>query len=201
MKLYLCLVLLLQELRPFLLYLIHYTYTVTKRTLGKNMNQVLQTIRQRRSVRAFIDQSVSDEILKPILDAGRYAPSGHNTQPWRIVVVKSAEKRKQLAELAPQDDMIKTAPLTLAVLLDRTAGYDELKDAQAIGAMIENMLLAVHSLGLAACWMGKARDSRMEEVIGAREHEDLMALIPVGYAASSPEDVDRLPLEEIARFI
>jgi nitroreductase len=165
------------------------------------MNQVLQTIRQRRSVRAFIDQSVSDEILKPILDAGRYAPSGHNTQPWRIVVVKSAEKRKQLAELAPQDDMIKTAPLTLAVLLDRTAGYDELKDAQAIGAMIENMLLAVHSLGLAACWMGKARDSRMEEAIGAREHEDLMALIPVGYAASSPEDVDRLPLEEIARFI
>jgi nitroreductase len=201
MKLYLCFALLLQELRPFLLYLIHYTYTVTKRTLGKNMNQVLQTIRQRRSVRAFIDQSVSDEILKPILDAGRYAPSGHNTQPWRIVVVKSAEKRKQLAELAPQDDMIKTAPLTLAVLLDRTAGYDELKDAQAIGAMIENMLLAVHSLGLAACWMGKARDSRMEEVIGAREHEDLMALIPVGYAASSPEDVDRLPLEEIARFI
>jgi hypothetical protein len=49
--------------------------------------------------------------------------------------------------------------------------------------------------------MGKARDSRMEEAIGAREHEDLMALIPVGYAASSPEDVDRLPLEEIARFI
>ncbi len=165
------------------------------------MNQVLQTIRQRRSVRTFIGQPVSDEIIKQILDAGRYAPSGHNTQPWRIVVVRSAEKREQLAELAPQDDMIKAAPLTLAVLLDRTAGYDELKDAQAIGAMIENMLLAVHSLGLAACWMGKARDSQMEEVIGARENEDLMALIPVGYAASRPEDVDRLPLEEIARFI
>ena len=165
------------------------------------MNQILQVISRRRSVRAFTDRPVSDEMIMEIMDAGRYAPSGHNTQPWRVVVVKSPAKKQQLAKLAPQDDMIRSAPVTLAVLLDLTEGYDELKDAQAIGAMIENMLIAVHSLGLGACWMGRTCERQIEKLVGAAEHEQLMALIPVGYAASTANDVIRRPLSEIARFI
>ncbi len=165
------------------------------------MNEVLNAIRRRRSVRTFTNKPVSRETITQIIDAGRFAPSGHNTQPWRVVVVESAEKIHQLSKLAPQDNMIKTAPVTLAVLLDRDAGYDELKDAQGIGAMIENMLLAAYSLGLAGCWMGKAHDHQIEQVLGTSGGEELMALIPIGYAAETPQDTDRHPLEKIARFI
>lgn len=165
------------------------------------MNEVLRAIRERRSVRAFRPDPVEPEKVEAILEAARWAPSGRNTQPWRFVLVESAAKRAELARLVPQRDMIATAPLTLAVLLDRKAGYDELKDAQGIGACAQNVLLAVHSLGLGACWIGRARDREVEAVLGAREGEELMMLIPIGYPAETPPPRERRPLVELVRRI
>lgn len=165
------------------------------------MNEVLRAIRERRSVRAFRPDPVEPEKVEAILEAARWAPSGRNTQPWRFVLVESAEKRAELARLVPQRDMIATAPLTLAILLDRKAGYDELKDAQGIGACAQNVLLAVHSLGLGACWIGRARDREVEALLGARDGEELMMLIPIGYPAETPPPRDRRPLSELVRRI
>ncbi len=164
------------------------------------MNEVLATIKARRSVRKFAPGEVSDEDLTAILDAGRWAPSGKNTQPWRFIVVRSPEKRQALAALVPQDRMIATAPVTIAVMYDRTAGYNGFKDAQAIGAAIENILLAVHSLGLAACWMGKIRNPAIEAVVEARDFEELAALIPLGRPGEVPTPPSRLSRDEIVRY-
>jgi nitroreductase len=165
------------------------------------MNEVLKAIRERRSVRQFTTEPVPRAQIELILDAGRWAPSGKNTQPWRFLVVQNEQKRKALAEFAPQRKMIATAPLTLAVLLDKQAGYDELKDAQGIGACIQNILLAVHSLGLGACWMGKTHDPDIEGLLGVEESEELMALIPIGHPAEAPAPTSRQPLLKILRFV
>lgn len=165
------------------------------------MNEVLEAIRARRSIRRFSPGAVTEDELRMILDAGRWTPSGKNTQPWRFVVVKSAEKREALARLAPQDRMIETAPVTIGVLYDRDAGYDLLKDAHGIGAAIENILLAVHSLGLAACWMGKARVPEIEALLEAKSTEELAALIPIGHPGEEPAPPPRRELSEIVRYI
>jgi len=165
------------------------------------MNEVLQALLKRRSIRRFTNEPVTREQIETILEAGRFAPSGKNSQPWRFVVVESDERRAELAKLVPQKGMVAAAPVTLAVLLDHDAGYDELKDAQGIGAAIENMLLAVHALGLGACWMGVARDEVVETLVEAREGEELMAIIPIGHPAESPTGSLRRPLPEIVRFI
>ena len=165
------------------------------------MDGILDMIRDRRSVRAFRPDPVEKEKLDAILDAGRWAPSGKNTQPWRFVVVESAAKRAELAKLVTQRNMIGTAPVTLAILLDRRAGYDELKDAQGIGACAQNILLAVHALGLGACWIGRARDEEIESLLGAREGEELMMLIPIGYPAETPPARERRPLPEMVRRV
>ncbi|MBC7098637.1 nitroreductase family protein [Candidatus Bipolaricaulota bacterium] len=165
------------------------------------MNEVLRAIQGRRSIRAFRSEPVEREKVEAILEAGRWAPSGRNTQPWRFVVVESQEKREQLGRLVTQMDMIRTAPVTIAVLLDTEAGYDRIKDVQAIGACAQNMLLAAHSLGLGACWIGRVRDEQVERVLGAKEHEELMLLIPVGYPAESPAPKERKPLSELVRRI
>ena len=165
------------------------------------MNDILKAIHERRSVRRFKPEPVAREQIELILEAGRWAPSGKNTQPWRFVVVQNEEKKKALEKLAPQREMIATAPITLAVLLDKEAGYDDLKDAQGIGACIQNILLAVHSLELGACWMGRARDSEIERLLDAKESEELMALIPVGHPAEEPTPTPRHSLQEILRFV
>ena len=165
------------------------------------MNEVLKAIRERRSIRTFRADPVEPEKIEAILEAGRWAPSGKNTQPWRFVVVESQEKREQLGRLVTQMDMIRTAPVTIAVLLDTEAGYDRIKDVQAIGACAQNMLLAAHSLGLGACWIGRVRDEQVERVLGTKEHEELMMLIPIGYPAESPAPKERKPLSELVRRI
>jgi nitroreductase len=165
------------------------------------MNEVLRAICERRSIRVFRPDPVEPEKLEAILEAGRWAPSGRNTQPWRFVVVESQGKREQLGRLVTQMDMIRAAPVTIAVLLDGEAGYDRTKDAQAIGACAQNMLLAAHSLNLGACWIGRVRDAQLERVLGACEHEELMLLMPIGYPAESPASKERKPLSELVRRI
>ncbi len=165
------------------------------------MNDVLKAIRTRRSVRRYTDAPLSREQIEAILEAGRFTPSGKNTQPWRFVIIESESKRSELATLFPQQGLVAAAPVTLAILLDREAGYDELKDVQGIGAAIENILLAIHSLGLGACWMGRARDKEIERFLGAREGEELMALIPIGHPAEVSTPTPRLSLSDLARFI
>ena len=65
---------------------------------------VANTIKARKSVRAFTNQPVSLEDIKDILDAARYAPSGTNTQPWEVAVVQGATKRKLVAALLEKFD-------------------------------------------------------------------------------------------------
>ncbi len=165
------------------------------------MDAMLKQIRQRRTVRAFRSDPVEEEKIEAILEAGRWAPSGKNTQPWRFVVVRSEEKRKALGRMVPQRDMISTAPVTIAVLKHVPSGYDELKDAQGIGSCAQNLLLAVHALGLGACWIGRARDPEVEALLEAHEDEELMLLLPVGYPAEQPGEGKRNSLEELARYI
>lgn len=165
------------------------------------MNEVLRAIRERRSIRVFRSDPIEPEKLEAILEAARWAPSGRNTQPWRFVVVESKEKREELGRVVTQMDMVRTAPVTIAVLRDKDAGYDEVKDIQAIGACAQNILLAAHSLGLGACWLGRVRDPQIEKIIGAKENEELMMLIVIGYPRERPPVRERKPLEELVRRI
>lgn len=165
------------------------------------MNEVLRAIRERRSIRVFRPDPIEPEKLEAILEAARWAPSGRNTQPWRFVVVESKEKREELGRVVTQMDMVRTAPITIAVLRDKDAGYDEVKDIQAIGACAQNILLAAHSLGLGACWLGRVRDPQIEKIIGAKENEELMMLIVIGYPRERPPARERKPLEELVRRI
>lgn len=165
------------------------------------MNEVLRAIRERRSIRVFRPDPIEPEKLEAILEAARWAPSGRNTQPWRFVVVESKEKREELGRVVTQMDMVRTAPVTIAILRDKDAGYDEIKDAQAIGACAQNILLAAHSLGLGACWLGRLRDPQVEKIIGAKENEELMMLIVIGYPAERPPTRERKPLSELVRRI
>ncbi|MFO8034153.1 MAG: nitroreductase family protein [Candidatus Bipolaricaulota bacterium] len=165
------------------------------------MNTLLQEIQRRRTVRAFRSEPVEEEKIEALVEAGRWAPSGKNTQPWRFVVVRSQEKRRELGELVPQRNMIATAPVTIAVLKHVPSGYDELKDAHGIGACAQNLLLAAHALGLGCCWIGRARDPEVEALVEAQEDEELMLLLPVGYPAEEPGAGRRKPLEELVRYI
>ena len=64
------------------------------------MNAVIEAIKKRRSIRAYEDRAISRDILEAIIDAGNWAPTGANFQPWRFVVVEDPGFRQKLSDIA-----------------------------------------------------------------------------------------------------
>jgi len=171
------------------------------------MNPVIETIRQRRSVRAYEAKAVPRDMLKTVIDAANEAPSAMNSQPWRFVVIEDAEaKRKLLAAALPQakkiTELVKDVdPERYEMIRKRHA---ELPDpvyysAPAIVFVIgrgryaahscplacENMMLAAHSLGLGCCWVGFGSmvtdDAGARKLLELADDETIFGPILIGY--------------------
>ncbi|MFN3534458.1 MAG: nitroreductase family protein, partial [Desulfatiglandales bacterium] len=117
--------------------------------------ETLEAIRTRRSIRKFLTEEVPDQTLNIILEAGTWAPSGMNNQPWKFVLIKDPKMKEELSRLTKYGKIISLAPVSIAVFLDNTLSYDRVKDIQAIGACLQNMLLTIHDLGLGGVWIGE----------------------------------------------
>ncbi len=163
--------------------------------------KIIDIIKSRRSVRQFLDRPVEVDRISEILEAGQWAPSGLNNQPWRFVVVRDRGLTASLAECTRYGTIIREAPLLIAVFLDEDVMYDHTKDIQACGAAIQNMLLAAHGMGLGAVWLGEIlnRKAEVSHILEAPDSLELMAVIAVGYPApgGSKEGV-RHDISEIA---
>ncbi|WP_417909571.1 nitroreductase family protein [Candidatus Electronema sp. PJ] len=162
------------------------------------MEQPIQeAIKQRRSIREFTEQPVERDLLERIITAGIWAPSGLNNQPWRFVLIRDQDIRTQLAQLTHYAHIVKAASALIAVYLDQEKMYDRVKDHQAAGACIQNMLLAAHELGLGAVWLGQilANKEKVNEVLRLDSHYELAALLALGYPQHRNQQSQRLPLE------
>ncbi len=161
--------------------------------------ETIEAIKTRRSVREFTDENVSDETIEKILDAGRWAPSGLNNQAWRLIVARNKDTKEAISKLTHYGAIIKGAPVLIAVFLDTNEMYDYTKDVQSIGACIQNMLLAVHSLGLGAVWLGEIlkNKEKVNKVLEAPDSYELMAVVALGHAVKKNRTSERKPIEEL----
>ena len=161
---------------------------------------ILEIIRSRRSIREFLVDPVEDSMIEDILEAGRWAPSGLNNQPWHFVVVRNREIAGSLAGCTRYSSIVHSAPLLIAVFLDRDVMYDHTKDIQACGAAIQNMLLAAHGMGLGAVWLGEILNQKddVRDILNAPGSLELMAVVAIGYpAAGSSRSGVRREISEI----
>ncbi len=163
------------------------------------MNPVLKAIRERRSIREFTDDPLEEKEIEAILEAGRWAPSGLNNQPWRFVLITDRTVCKKIAEKTEYTEILDHAPLLIAVFIDIQQTYSRGKDLQAVGACLQNMNLAAYSLGLGTAWVGEIMNRReeVERVLGVPERYELMAVQAVGHPRKDPSDSERRPLSEL----
>ena len=159
---------------------------------------ILEAIHKRRSIREYTDQDVETNLLHEIIRAGIWAPSGLNNQPWRFVIIKEQQLRHQLAAQTHYEHIVKAAPALIAVYLDQGDMYNEVKDHQAAGACIENMLLATEALGLGAVWLGQIlqNEEEVNALLGLSEDLLLMAVLAIGHPAHHDQKSQRKPLPE-----
>ena len=125
------------------------------------MNEVLQVIKDRKSVKKFKDTPVPKALIEQIVEAGLYAPSGLNKQAPIVIAVTDKTTRDELSRLnAGSDPFFRSdpfygAPCVLVVLADKSAHTYLYDGSLTMG----NMLLAAHSLGLGACWIHRAKET------------------------------------------
>lgn len=119
-------------------------------------NEVLKAIKERRSIRRFKSDQITDEELKTVLEAGTWAATGHGTQEPFIIAVQNpeicAQLRKMNAEImGVESDPYYGAP-TIVIVLAPESNVNGVKDGSLI---LGNMMLAAHSIGLASCWINR----------------------------------------------
>jgi len=160
----------------------------------------IEAILTRRSIRKYDpDKPVSEEYIKLILKAGMSAPSAMNFQPWNFVVINKRSVIDQIPIFHPYATMVKYAPLVIAVCaeIDKSPGFWE----QDCSAATENMLLAAHSLGLGAVWLGTypidERIDGVRKLLNIPDNIMPMSLISIGHPLQSKPAEDRFDAQKV----
>ncbi len=122
-------------------------------------NEVLNTIKSRRSVRTYKTEPVEEELLNAILEAGTYAPTGGGRQSPTIIAITSKKYRDEIVKLNAEimgsnSDPYYGAPVIILVLADGNANTF-VEDGSCV---LENMMLAASSLGLGSVWVHRERE-------------------------------------------
>lgn len=163
---------------------------------------VFEAIRDRRSIRKYLDLPVEWDKVGSILEAGRLAPSAGNLQAWKFIVVRDLNKRKQLAEASGQQYWMEQAPVFIVLVgvfnkHERFFGQrgKDLYVIQDCAMVAMQMMLAAHSLGLGSCFVSALQEDKVGEIILMRGGARPMGIITVGYAAEVPKMPLRYRLE------
>jgi len=161
---------------------------------------VIDAIRERRSIRSFLDKPIPKEKLVRILDAGRLAPSANNKQPWKFVVVIDQKMRKKLADASKYQEFVGEAPaVIIAVALNPdyvmscgVPGY-----ACDISIALDHMMLAAVEEDLGTCWIGAFYQQTVMNLLNIPKEYKVVALLPIGFPAESSEPTWRKSLEQV----
>jgi nitroreductase len=166
------------------------------------MLAVVKAIQDRRSIRAYSTKKVEEEKLNQVLEAGRLAPSANNLQNVNFIVVKDQEIRSKMVDIAGTQDFLKDAPVILV-------GFGEPGDAMRCGEQaytidvsiaLSYMMLTATELGLGTCWLANFDQNKIKGILSIPSNMQVVAMSPLGYAAESPEQKPRKPLEEFVLF-
>ena len=163
----------------------------------------------RRSIRKFQDKPVPKEVVEEILNAGVWAPSGMNGQPWKFVVIqdrniinKLSNRTKQIAFTLPmppevlelskskEDVIFYGAPLLILISVAKSEDPIRSMNILDCGLAAQNMFLKAFEEGLGSCFIGFAdflnMDPAILEEVGITKEMELLAPLIFGYPAERP---------------
>lgn len=173
-----------------------------------------QAVRERRSIRAFRDESIPESVIEGLLDLGRHAPSSMDGQPWHFLVVRDPDRKRELAEIknryCPPEkrsyraDFLREAPVILLVCVDKQRSYDRDVENGVLAAAI--LMLAAHARGLGAVYLsayagktpGLAKEIR--DLFRIPDPIEPIVVLPLGLPADPPANKELRPLADMVHF-
>jgi len=163
------------------------------------MNDILEIIKSRRSIRNYKNEKIKDEEILKIVEAGRWAPSASNNQPWRFIIVQNEELIKKIGDackILTINSFVEKAPLIIIIYTEKKHRWVELD----CGICAENMMLEAHSIGIGSCFVGAFKENKIKEIINLPEDFNVVGLITFGYKENEKEPTLRLDLKDIVKY-
>ncbi|UCH70197.1 MAG: nitroreductase family protein [Candidatus Bathyarchaeota archaeon] len=167
-------------------------------------NLVLEAIRKRRSVLRFETTPLKEKQIQTILEAGRWAPSWLNKQPWSFTVVTDPSIKESLSKFAPTvyEAGVQEAPICIVVSVDPSE--DTFHFVEDGTAATQNMALAAYSLGLGSCWIGifnieeekGSSEEKIKNTLEIPKTHRVVSLLPIG-VPKYMEEKDRKGLSQL----
>jgi len=161
---------------------------------------VLATISQRRSVRAYKAVEVEEEKLKKILEAARLSPSASNRQDWKFIGIRNKETKKKLAKAAFGQSFIGEAPTVIAACATEPMGVmacGQPTYTVDVSIACAFMILQAYELGLGTCWIGAFQEDEVKKILEIPKSVRVVAMIPLGYPDEDPSQRSRKGLDQI----
>lgn len=177
------------------------------------MQNIVDVVTGRRSIRRFEARTIEEEKLNIILEAARWAPSWANTQCWEIIVVRDTALHKSLTELLspknPATLAVANGPVTLAICAaTRKSGFYKGEQSTKfadwfmydLGLITQTICLTAHSLGLGSVIVGHFDHDRTRDLMQLPEGYEVVALLPMGYPDHAPSAPRRRELDEFVHY-
>jgi len=138
-----------------------------------------------------------------VLEAARLAPSAHNEQEWKFIVVKDVKRKKELVEVALAQSFIAEAPVVI-VAVATNPGHIMANEVPAyaldLAIAIEHMALQATEEGLGTCWVCSFDQETVKEILNIPEECKVVVLMPLGFPTDKPRPKSRKSLEEIVSY-
>jgi len=164
-----------------------------------NPQDMLNLLKNRRSIRSFQDKPIPDEQIDMILEAGRWTPSASNKQPWEFIVVKNKDIIKKLEKTATYGKFIGEAPILIAIVGKVKQNPRWYVQDTSLASM--NMMLMAWSLKIGTCWIGSMDREKAKQILGVIEDDFLLTILPFGYPGEIPKPTPRKDLNKIKKEI
>lgn len=160
----------------------------------ETMENFLELVKKRYSVRNYLDKAVEEEKLNYILECGRLAPSAANYQPLHIIVVRDPEVKRSIATTYTRQ-WLSQAPVILVICGDHSKAWkrSDSKDHTDIDAaiIVDHMTLASAESGLGTCWICNFDARACRTILNLEDNWEPVVLLPLGYPAPSTDDNSR----------
>ncbi len=164
-----------------------------------NPEDLLELMKERRSVRKFKPEPPTDEEINTILEAARWTQSASNRQPWRFIVIKNKETIEKLQSAARFGGFVSQAPLVIAIIGDKKRSPNWYVHDTSMVA--HQMCLMAWSMGIGTCWIGSMDRDKAALVLELGKNEHVTTILPFGYFYSKPSPTSRKDLKNMITTI
>jgi len=159
----------------------------------------IEKVLNRRSIRRFKNEPVSEAVMNNILEAGRCAPSATNQQPWHFVVARDHDE-KEACSFGGFNRFATDAPFVVVGLYRQSEAIIEKLSLMDVTIALQNMVVAAWVQGVGSCWMGAFDETKLRDTLNLPVDSRIVGAVAFGIPDETPSQPAKKPLSETVHF-